>query len=231
MVKRLHVSAAFVVMVACVAWVWTAVVVAQVPAGLTGRWQSPDSVVEIKGDGTLTIDGTPYRYSVQGNVLSLIGYDGTLPVPFRLQGDTLTVSLNGEAVTLQRIRPGQAPSGGAGAGTTGGIADLAGKWCYVSNFTANVGGRVSDECFTINRNGTYTYHRETSSSGAYGSAASQEDDSGAISLNGTTLTVQSRAQGTLTYQLVKRNHPKTNDPMLCLSGQCFVTYGPRAPWR
>jgi hypothetical protein len=219
--------ATFVVLVSCV--FWTATATAQAPAGLAGRWQSPDSVVEIKTDGSLTIDGTPYRYTVQGSVLTLIGYDGSVPVPFRLEGDTLTVSLGGEAVTLQRIRPGQTP--GAGGSGGGGIADLAGKWCYVSNFTANVGGRVSDECFTISRNGTYSYHRETSSSGAYGSSASQEDDSGTISLSGSTLTVQSRAQGTLTYQLVKRNHPKTNDPMLCLSGQCFVTFGPRAPWR
>ena len=197
-----------------------------VAAGLVGRWQSSDSLVEINADGTLSVNGTRYRYTVQDSILTLIGVDGTLPVPFRQSGDTLTVSLNGTLATLQRIRPGQTPPTGAGGG-----AELVGKWCYISNFTANNGGRISDECFTMAADSTYRYHRESSSSGQYGSTASQQDDYGTWRLNGSVLTVNSRAQGTVAYQLVKRNHPKNNDPMLCLDGQCFVTYGPKPPWR
>jgi hypothetical protein len=211
---------------------------AQTPSPLVGRWQSPDSVVQINADGTLSIDGTGYRYTVQGRVLTLVGYDGSVAIPFQLTGDTLSVLLNGQPVTLQRIL-GDRPSGRAGQagaperpGASGsGIADLVGKWCDVSNVTANSGGRVSDECFTVFANGGFTYHRETSSSGSSGSAASTQDDRGTVSLSGTVLTVRSQSQATRTYQLVKRNHPKTRDPMICLDGQCFVTYGPRAPWR
>ena len=203
-------------------------------SGLVGRWQSADSVVQINADGTLSVDGTQYRYTVQGTTLTLIGYDGSIPVPFKLTGDTLLVSLNGQLITMQRIRPGQSESagglGGTGTGSSG--AELVGKWCYIANFTANNGGRISDECITIGQDGSYRYHRETSSSGQYGSAASTQDDYGTWRLNGSTLMVNSRSQGAASYQLTKRNHPKnTSDPMICLDGRCFVTFGPKPPWR
>lgn len=206
---------------------------AKAAAGLVGKWQSPDSVVEIKADGTLLIDQVPYRYTVQGNVLTLIGIDGSVPIPFQLAGDRLTVSLNGQLVAMQRVVAGAAAPGASGGATA---AELSGKWCYISNFTANNGGGLmSDECFTISPNGTYSYHRESSMSayapGAYGATASSQNDAGTWSLQGNRLTVNSRSAGTSVYTLEKKNHPKNRDPMLCLDGRCFVTYGPKAPWR
>lgn len=204
---------------------------ARAEGGLVGRWQGPESVIQINADGTLLIGQIPYRYTVQDSTLTLIGFDGTLPMPFLLQGDTLTVSINGQQAVLQRIA-GAAASGASapGGGTPG---ELAGKWCYMSNVSGTSGGgRMSDECFTIYADGTYQYHQETSSSGSYGSSASQQDDSGTWSLRGNTLAVVSRTQGATSYTLEKRNHPKnTNDPMLCLDGRCYVTYGPKPPWR
>jgi hypothetical protein len=205
---------------------------------LVGTWQSPDSVVEIKADGTLLINQVPYRYTVQGNVLTLIGVDGSVPLPFSLAGDRLTVAINGQLTVLQRIVAGQntpgATAAGAGSATT--PAELAGKWCYFANFNANTGGgSMTDECFTINANGTYSYHREASMSanapGIYGGTASAQNDAGTWSLNGNRLTVNSRAAGTSTYTLEKKNHPKNHDSMLCLDGRCFVTYGPKPPWK
>jgi hypothetical protein len=198
------------------------------PSGVVGRWQSPDSEVVIKADGTLTIDGTAFRYTIKGNLFTLIGSDGMLPMPFELDGDRLTVLINGEAVALQRRAAGAAarPGGGSGDGS-----ELVGKWCYLSNVTASNGGRMSDECFTIYANGTYQYYAETSSSGPNGGSASQQSDSGTWSLNGASLIANSRSQGRSVYALTKRNHPKTNDPMVCLDGRCFVTYGPKPPWR
>jgi hypothetical protein len=198
-------------------------------SGLVGRWQSPDSEVVIKADGTLTIDGTAFRYTVAGKIFTLIGSDGALPMPFELSGDRLTVLMNGEAVVLQR-GGANAAAAGAGSGTSDG-RELAGKWCYLSNVTASNGGRMSDECFTIYANGTYQYYAETSSSGPNGGSASQQSDSGTWSLSGQSLSVNSRSQGRSVYSLTKRNHPKNNDPMLCLDGRCFVTYGPKPPWR
>lgn len=201
---------------------------AQSQPSVVGRWQSPDSEVVINSDGTLTIDGTPFRYSISGKVFTLIGSDGTLPMPFELIGDRLTVTINGAPVVLQRRSAGSARSGNGG---TGNGLELVGKWCYLSNVTASNGGRMSDECFTIFANGTYQYYAETSSSGANGSSASQQSDAGTWSLSGSSLVVNSRSQGRSVYALTKRNHPKNNDPMVCLDGRCFVTYGPKPPWQ
>jgi hypothetical protein len=202
---------------------------AQAQAGVVGSWQSPDSEVVIKADGSLTIDGTPFRYTIAGNVFTLIGSDGALPMPFELKGDQMSVLINGQVVVMHRKAPG-APAGGAPAGQGQG-GELAGKWCYLSNVTASNGGRMSDECFTLYANGTYQYYNETSSSGPNGGSASQQRDSGTWAVNGSSLTVNSRSQGRTAYALTKRNHPKNNDPMLCLDGRCFVTYGPKPPWR
>lgn len=214
--------------------VHAALVMAQAPAaGVVGRWQSPDSEVVIKADGTLTIDGTPFRYTIAGKVFTLIGSDGALPMPFELNGDQLSVLINGQVVTLQRRAagaPANGPSAGQGQGQGQG-GELAGKWCYLSNVTASNGGRMSNECFTLYANGTYDYYNETSSSGSNGGSASQQRDSGTWALSGSSLAVNSRTQGRVAYALTKRNHPKNNDPMLCLDGRCFVTYGPKPPWR
>lgn len=195
--------------------------------GVVGRWQSPDSEVVIKADGTLTIDGTMFRYRIAGKVFTLIGADGELAMPFELAGDRMSVVINGQLVPLQRVVAGSA----ARPGATSQAGDLVGKWCYMSNVTASNGGRMSDECFTIYANGTYQYFNETSSSGPYGGTASRQQDAGTWALSGSNLVVNSRSQGRNTYPLAKRNHPKTNDPMLCLDGRCFVTYGPKEPWR
>jgi len=202
-------------------------------AGLTGKWQGPQGIVQINADGSMLIQGVPYRYSVQGSTLTLIGNDGTLPVPYQLDGDALTVTLGGQVVTLKRLGAESA----AQAEASGGVAaELVGKWCYFSSFSATAGGgSMTDECFTLFPDGTYQYHREGSISAyapnVYGATASQTDDTGTWRLSGTTVTVVSRTQGTNTYTLEKRNHPKTGDPMVCLDGRCFVTYHQRAPWR
>jgi len=94
---------------------------------------------------------------------------------------------------------------------------------------------MTDECFTLNADGTYQYYRESSASayapGIYGSTASQSSDSGTWTATETTITANSRTQGTLTYTLEKKNHPRAGDPILYLDGHCFVTATQRPPWR
>lgn len=107
---------------------------------------------------------------------------------------------------------------------------LALGWRTISNVNASSGGRMSNRCFTLSEDGTYEYYSETSSSGEYGSFASQESDSGTWSVTATTITANSRSQGAMTFSLEKRNHPKTGDPMLVLDGDAYVTYNQRAPW-
>lgn len=198
---------------------------------LVGRWQGSENVVTINDNGTMQIAGENYRYAVAGNIITITGHDGSLPIPFELKGDTLHVNVNGQAQTLQRLK--DEPKGKAGAG--GIRQELVGKWCYFASVSANAGGgRMTEECFTLNADGTYTYVRESSASayapGIAGGTNSQGSDSGRWTATETSITAQSRSGQTTTYTLEKRNN-KNNDPMLCLDGQCFATAYQKAPWR
>lgn len=108
--------------------------------------------------------------------------------------------------------------------------ELVGKWCYMANVNASDGGRQSNRCFTLYADGRYEYYAETSSSGEYGSSASQESDYGTWSATPDTITANSQTSGTQTFRLEKLNHPRTNDPMLVLDGEAYVTYGQKPPW-
>jgi hypothetical protein len=74
------------------------------------------------------------------------------------------------------------------------------------------------------------YHSESSSSGQYGGTASQSDDSGTWQATETQLTARSNTGQVQTYELGRQNHPKTNDPMLLVNGQAFVTFYQKPPW-
>lgn len=194
--------------------------------GLTGTWQSGNTTVNIAKDGTLTLNGERFNYRVDGKFITLSNGEGSARVEFQLNGNTLITNYEGERTIYRRVTGADRHA----AVPRSSSAELAGKWCYMSNVTANDGGRMSNTCFTLYENGTYDFYSETSSSGTYGSSVSQESDSGTWSVSGTTLTANSRARGTLNFTLEKRNHPKTGDPMLVLDGDAFVTYSPRQPW-
>ena len=197
--------------------------------GLTGRWQSSEATVQINEDGTLVLNGETLRYSVKANIITLANNEGAIQLPFQLAGDTLRVQVDGRTVVYKRL---SGEYSGDAAGRPAGMlpSELFGKWCYMSNVNAGNGGRMSNRCFTLYENGTYEYYSETSSSGPVASSASQESDNGTWSATANSITRNSRSQGTATYSLEKRNHPKTGDPMLVLDGDAYVTYGQRRPW-
>lgn len=48
---------------------------------------------------------------------------------------------------------------------------------------------------------------------------------------GARLTAHSRSGKVASYALEKRNHPKNKrDPMICLDGQCYVTFYNKPAW-
>ena len=205
--------------------------------GLVGRWQGADSVVQINADNTVIIRGETFRYAVAGNILTLTGSDGSLPMPFELKGDTLIVAVNGQPQTLTRLgdAPERSTAAAGRSGASGVRPELAGKWCYFNSVTANAGGgRMTEECITLNADGSYLYYSASSASayapGVYGGTASQGNDSGRWSATATTITAQSAKGQTTSYELTLRNN-KNNDPMICLDGRCFATSYPKAPWR
>lgn len=200
---------------------------------LVGNWFCEDegTKVEIRADGTLTIDGAEFAYKVKNSIINVVGDDGAMAIPFQIDGDTLTVEVEGREMVYTRIKDTAKPKD-QNTGRTdqeGVIQAFVGKWCYMSNLTGT-NSRMSNRCFVLNGNGTYQYSSETSSSGTNGSSASQEFDSGRWTATRTTLTAHSDANGKTVYPIELRNHPKTGDPMIVVDGDAYVTAYQKSAW-
>ena len=216
---------------------------------LVGTWSCsiknmPEMTLDLRADGSGTLLGESFRWTSTATDLRVTTEEGTdtygyefkdgnlvlsggeLPMPLSFsRKDTRSALSEPDASAPDRQGTVPKPDGG-------GVAmELVGKWCYMANVNANDGGRMTNECVTFRSDGTFEYYRETSSSGSYGSSASQESDAGTWMLRGGVLQVQSYTKGALQYTLQKMNHPKNvNDPMLVIDGRAFVTYEQRAPW-
>ena len=202
---------------------------AAAPAGgrttgsIVGSWRNATGSARFNADGTGMVDGTPGRYEIRGNQLTLIWAQGQATVPFEVRGDVLSLTVNGVAATLNRVKEE------AGEGSV--HTELVGKWCWISVTTANQGAYQSSRCFTLNGNGTYAYAGASDSYNPNGGASSQSADSGTWTATESTLTTHSRGGKSSTYRLEKRNHPKNvRDPMIVLDGQAFVTALNKPPW-
>ena len=208
---------------------------AQANPALTGSWSGAVDgqplAVTFDGKGGGRVDGRSIRYQVNGNVLVVEDQGQLAMYQFQVRGNQLLVAggqLPG-TVTLQR-GTAAATAVTPAPRSAGSPADLVGKWCKSSNFNANVGGSSSSACFELRADGSYVYGSERSSSGAWGGTSGSSGDSGRWSATPTSITAQSRSGKVNTYQLQKRNHPKNRDPMLCLDGECYVTYWRKNPW-
>lgn len=192
--------------------------------GIVGTWRNPQGSARFDANGTGVMNGEAFRYQAEGREILIQGERAAVRLAYAIEGDTLRLSGPNGEVVLRRV----AASSGPGRAD----AEMAGKWCYVSNVNALSGGaRMSNQCFTFHPGGRYEYYGETDSYGANGGATSQSADRGTWTATGVSLTVRSSTGRVTVYDLEKRNHPKTNDPMLVLDGQTFVTYSPKAPWR
>jgi hypothetical protein len=198
---------------------------------LVGNWvcQDDGTKVQIRGNGTLTINDAEFAYRVKGSVINVVGDEGSMSIPFQLDGDTLTVDVEGREMVYVRAKAGSASAKSSSPSAGGVMQALVGKWCYMSNLTGS-NSRMSNRCFVLNGNGTYEYSSETSSSGAYGGTSSQEYDSGRWTATRTSITAMSNTNGRTVYPIELRNHPKTGDPMIVVDGDAYVTAYQRAPW-
>lgn len=207
---------------------------------LVGHWVCEDdgTKVEIRVNGTLTINDTEYAYKVKNSVINVVGEDGAMAIPFQLEGDTLTVDVEGREMVYTRAKAGAKLVGdgtgnrsGAGPGPNSNafMQTLVGKWCYMSSLTGS-NSYMSSRCFVLYANGTYEYSAESSTSGAAGSTAGQSYDSGRWTATTTTLTAYSNSQGKIVYPIELRNHPKTGDPMIVVDGDAYVTAYQKRPW-
>lgn len=230
-------------LLACV--LLTASLCAAANPALKGAWSGTVAgdafAVVFDGKGGGTANGRPIRYQTQGNVLFVEDAGDVAAYTFDIQGSKLVVAGGAfdQPVTLTRgtasataAAKRSPPSGGSVAGIQ---AAMVGKWCKVSSFTANAGGgSQSSACFELRGDGSYSYGAESSMSaqapGMWGGTASSSGDAGRWSATERTLTAHSQSGQVNTYQLEKRNHPRNRDPMLCLDGECYVSYWQKAPW-
>lgn len=216
-------------------------------ASLSGIWQGEllgqPLTLTLGSNGQGVLDDAPIRYQIMGNTLLIDDAGDVNAYQFRQQGDTLIVS-GGDLpapVTLTRgknkIAKSETVTASKGAGNNRADVrrELVGKWCQASTFLANAGGgSQSSACFELKADGSYTYASERSmdgyGGGMWGGTSSGSSDSGRWSATDNSITAQSASGQTTRYQLEKRNHPKTRDPMLCLDGECYVTYWQKARW-
>ena len=201
---------------------------------LVGSWVCEDDglKVQIRDNGTLSINGEEYAYKVKGSTITLVGDDGSAVLPYTLDGDTLTVEYEGREIIYTRAKGGLKSLGGGGAAAPpreGVIPQFVGTWCYMSSLTGS-NSYMSSRCFTLYADGTYEFKSESSSSGAYGSTAGQGYDSGRWTATRNSITAVSNTRGRTVYPIELRNHPKTGDPMIVVDGDAYVTSTQRNPW-
>ena len=215
-------------------------------SALTGTWtgnlDGQRLVATFDGKGGGQVDGRPIRYQIKGGILLVEDQGQVAMYQFQVQGNQLVVAggqLSG-MLTLNRGTAADAQQAAAQpraqvGGGGGSPADLVGKWCKASNFSANSGGGSSSSaCFELRADGSYVYGSERSMSayapGMYGGTSGSSSDSGRWTATPSGITAHSRSGSVSTYQLERRNHPKNRDPMICLDGTCYVTYWRKAPW-
>lgn len=196
---------------------------AQAAPDLVGSWRNSTSSAQFNADGTGVVNGTPGRYEIRGNRLTLIGAQAENTARFEVHGDVLALNVNGKPVTLNRVKEE--------VGEGGVRVELVGKWCWISLSEANQGARKFSRCLTLNGTGTYAFADETDSRNPNGGGKSLAADSGTWTAIETSLTTHSLSGKATTYRLEKRNHPgKVRDPMIVLDGQAYVSFYRKTPW-
>jgi hypothetical protein len=212
-----------------------------VPSGmdknLIGLWTGNGETIEFTASSQCKYMGQIYPYQLSNGFITLQTGQGNLMMGYSIQGAVLSLTVNGQ--TLQYTKSTGEAAQGLGQ-VTGGkkyiAQELVGKWCYVNVTNTNSGGSMSEQCITLNADGSYEYYGESSRSvntnSYYGGTSSQSSDRGTWSYDGIRIYYTSSMNGgSGSYVLEKRNHPKNNDPMIVLDGNTYVTFYQKAPWR
>ena len=215
---------------------------------LHGTWSTAIDgqpyVVVFKPDGSGTVNDKPLKWQAMGKLLFVQAQgEQALTYSWDVKDGKLSVAggnLNGVATLTRGTAAAAAAKKAAPASTSTSASstgqELVGRWCLMSQFTANAGGGSQRmTCIDLKPDGTYFYKHEGSMSasapGMWGGTASQSQDAGRWKVSGNQLVAQSHSGKTNSYTLEKRNHPKNKrDPMICLNGECYVTYYNKPPW-
>lgn len=206
-------------------------------AGIVGVWTGNGETIEFNKNGQCIYASQTLGYQLSGNNIILQAAQGSAAMGYSLSGNQLTLTVNGQSFTYSRGGTGTTGTGQAqpAAGNRRVAQELVGKWCWTNVTSTNSGGRISERCITLNGDGSYQYEAESSMSvntNAYaGGTNSQSSDRGTWSYDGVRIYYNSQAgQGSGSYLLEKRNHPKNNDPMIVLDGETYVTFYQKPRW-
>lgn len=205
-----------------------------VDKNLLGLWSGNGESIEFKTNGDVVYLGNTFKYEASQGHVTLITAQGNAMFQYTISGSQLTMMANGQRVVYQK-----GPGNTGGATTNAGRQipqELVGKWCWINVTNTNSGGSSTDECITLNGDGSYQYYSERSmsvnTSAFSGGTSSQGSDQGTWYVQGDRIYYNSATRGQGSYRLEKRNHPKNvNDPMIVLDGQPYVTAYQKAPWR
>jgi hypothetical protein len=198
-------------------------------AVILGIWEGPQGKVVFYPDGTLLYNGTAYQYSSSANSITITGTDGSTTFTYNLANNQLTLSQNANSARYTK--------------TSSLVPDrvdpkLVGKWCIMSNnFNSySGGGSSSEECITLNADGSYVYSYSASRSAyasdqsSYGGTGNQNSDRGSWKTDGITLVSVSQTTGkTSRYTLTKEN-VQNGDAAIVIGGKKFITAYNRPGW-
>lgn len=213
---------------------------------LVGSWHA-----EVEGqllnisfspNGQGSMNDAPITYQTMGSLLLIENAGNVVAYQFERNGNKLTVvggDLDGPLTLTKGSKAASAPRKGASVSkmnqSTSSGQELVGKWCLLTSFSATGGGgSQSSTCFELHADGSYDYASDRSMSayggGMYGGTSSSSSDSGRWHIANNLLITQSHTGRSQQYRLEKRNHPKNRDPMICIDGDCYVSYWQKASW-
>jgi hypothetical protein len=201
---------------------------------LLGIWSGYNETIEFKANAKCIYRGQTIPYTVAANVITLSTAEGDFMMTYTVNGNQLNLHFNNQNFTYTK-NSGTSPTTKATAGGKNKLdVTLVGQWCYMNVYSSGSGGSSTNECIKLKEDGTYEYSYESSRSvktnDVYGGTASQESDRGTWWVEGNKIFYNSATKGQGSYELVKRNHPKTNDAMIVLDGRTFVTFYNRPSW-
>jgi len=201
---------------------------------LMGIWSGNGETIEFTANGQCIYLGQTYPYQLANGQITLQTAQGNFMMAYVISGTQLSLTVNGQTINYSK---GGTIQNSTQASASGRIAqELVGKWCYVNVNSTNSGGSSTEQCITLNADGSYEYYGESSRSvntNSYsGGTNSQSNDRGTWTYDGTRIYyTSSMGAGSGSYVLEKRNHPKNNDPMIVLDGTTYVTFYQKSPWR
>jgi hypothetical protein len=198
-------------------------------SGLNAVWEGQQGKLVFYPDGTMLYNAASYQYTVAGNLINIIANDGGTSFSYNLSNNQLTLSQNNTSTTYTKtsaLRPD--------------IIDpqMVGKWCIMSNNynSYSGGGSSSEECITLNENGTYEYSYSasrsayTSGQSAYGGTANQNSDRGTWKSDGITIVSVSQTTGKTNRYMLTKENAQNGDATIVLGGKKFVTAYNRPGW-